>query len=166
MLGPFHVKQEGLNTSRDWKRCEWNIPAKETWSGSLKRSLEVTWVPLRGSTFARVTSAASPLRQRPREQAHCCVNREHLYDSVSFSSTGPETHSAPSADGPCTSYFIYLTPGFPFKAWIWTETRNLPTVLSVTVTVLSEGDSRHLQSETLSVESSWQLTYDMLDCWG
>lgn len=44
MLVPFHVKQKGLNMSRDWKRCQWNIPAKETWSVSLKRSLEVTWV--------------------------------------------------------------------------------------------------------------------------
>lgn len=56
---PFHVQQKGLNTSCECKWSQWNIPAKETWSASLERSFEVTWVPLHGCTFACVTSAAS-----------------------------------------------------------------------------------------------------------
>lgn len=154
-LVPFHVKQKGLNTSRGWKQGQWNIPAKETLSVSLKRTLEVTWVPQHGSTFARVTSA---LRQR----ANCRVNQEPLCDSVSFSSSGPETHSAHLTDGAHSSCFIYLTPGFPFQPAFEQKQKNSP---HMSVGRCHRTYRRwHLQSGTLSVERSWQLTYNILSC--
>lgn len=68
------------NTSVEWEQCQWNIPGKETWSDSLKRSFEVTWVPLPGSTFTHVTSVVSA--QRQREHLKWCQSRTPLWLSL------------------------------------------------------------------------------------
>lgn len=135
------------NTSVEWEQCQWNIPGKETWSDSLKRRFEVTWVPLPGSTFTHVTSAGSA--QRQREHLKWCQSRTPLWLSLLHR---PRDTLSTLTDGPCASCFICLTIGFPFKTCVWTGTKK-PHVCH------NPSRGRHLKSETLSVE--WQLRYDM-----
>lgn len=163
MLIPFHVKQKGLNTSCDW------TPVEHSSKGNLICQLEKKpWGHLSASAWFHLClcyfSRFCTETKTQRTSKLLCQSRNTSCDSASFSSAGPKIHSAHLTDGPRASCFIYLSPWFPFKTCIWTETnkqtnKKLPTCLSVTLTVLSEGGISRRKHFLLNEADSWHMIH-------